>query len=168
MNVSFVGTKALAAELGDSGRGVGISQVVPFPWNLSAPVVKGIRRTSSRTQGTTASTSRAWRATSRPRCSSKDCAAPARSRPAKDSSRRWRRCAISTGRIQRHLYADRSQWFEIHRADRDRPRGQDSSLTRERSKRRGSFLDGRRAFSRQRSTESRRGGNLVPVLPEQR
>ena len=40
MNVSFVGSKALAAELGDSGRGVGISQVVPFPWNLSAPVVK--------------------------------------------------------------------------------------------------------------------------------
>ena len=40
MNVSFVGTKALATELGESGRGVGISQVVPFPWNLSAPVVK--------------------------------------------------------------------------------------------------------------------------------
>jgi branched-chain amino acid transport system substrate-binding protein len=40
MNVSFVGSKALATELGESGRGVGISQVVPFPWNLSAPVVK--------------------------------------------------------------------------------------------------------------------------------
>jgi ABC-type branched-subunit amino acid transport system substrate-binding protein len=44
MNVSFVGTKALAAELGESGRGVGISQVVPFPWNLSAPVVKEYQR----------------------------------------------------------------------------------------------------------------------------
>ena len=31
MNVSFVGSKALATELGESGRGVGISQVVPFP-----------------------------------------------------------------------------------------------------------------------------------------
>jgi len=40
MNVSFVGTKALATELGDSGRGVGISQVVPFPWSPSIPVVK--------------------------------------------------------------------------------------------------------------------------------
>jgi ABC-type branched-subunit amino acid transport system substrate-binding protein len=40
MNVSFVGSKALATELGEAGRGVGISQVVPFPWSLSAPVVK--------------------------------------------------------------------------------------------------------------------------------
>jgi branched-chain amino acid transport system substrate-binding protein len=40
MNVSFVGSKALAHEAGVEGRGVGISQVVPFPWNLSARVVK--------------------------------------------------------------------------------------------------------------------------------
>src|SRR6266702_5314769 len=40
MNVSFVGSKALAHEAGPVGRGVGISQVVPFPWNLSARVVK--------------------------------------------------------------------------------------------------------------------------------
>ncbi len=40
MNVSFVGSKALAHEAGPAGRGVGISQVVPFPWNLSARVVK--------------------------------------------------------------------------------------------------------------------------------
>jgi ABC-type branched-subunit amino acid transport system substrate-binding protein len=40
MNVSFVGSKALAHESGAAGRGVGISQVVPFPWNLSAKVVK--------------------------------------------------------------------------------------------------------------------------------
>jgi len=40
MNVSFVGSKALAHESGQDGRGVGISQVVPFPWNLSARVVK--------------------------------------------------------------------------------------------------------------------------------
>jgi len=40
MNVSFVGSKALAAETGTAGRGVGVSQVVPFPWNLGTPVVK--------------------------------------------------------------------------------------------------------------------------------
>jgi ABC-type branched-subunit amino acid transport system substrate-binding protein len=40
MNVSFVGSRALAAELGDVGRGVGISQVVPFPWNVGTPIVR--------------------------------------------------------------------------------------------------------------------------------
>ena len=42
-NVSFVGSKALAAELGPVGRGVQISQVVPFPWDNSIPVVKEYR-----------------------------------------------------------------------------------------------------------------------------
>ena len=40
LNVSFVGSRALAAELGSEGRGVGVSQVVPFPWNIGTPVVK--------------------------------------------------------------------------------------------------------------------------------
>ena len=40
LNVSFVGSKALAHEAGPAGRGVGVSQVVPFPWNISARVVK--------------------------------------------------------------------------------------------------------------------------------
>ena len=40
MNVSFVGSKVLAHATGPAGRGVGVSQVVPFPWNLSARVVK--------------------------------------------------------------------------------------------------------------------------------
>lgn len=44
MNVSFVGTKALAAELGDEGRGVAISQVVPFPWNVGTPIVKDYQK----------------------------------------------------------------------------------------------------------------------------
>jgi len=39
-NVSFVGSKALADALGDNGSGVAISQVVPFPWGTSVPVVK--------------------------------------------------------------------------------------------------------------------------------
>jgi len=39
-NVSFVGAKALADALGADGSGVAISQVVPFPWGTSVPVVK--------------------------------------------------------------------------------------------------------------------------------
>ena len=42
-NVSFVGSKALAQALGTDGRGVQISQVVPFPWDSSVPVVKEYR-----------------------------------------------------------------------------------------------------------------------------
>jgi ABC-type branched-subunit amino acid transport system substrate-binding protein len=42
-NVSFVGSKALARELDKEGRGVQISQVVPFPWDTSVPVVKEYR-----------------------------------------------------------------------------------------------------------------------------
>lgn len=38
--VSFVGSRALARELGQSGAGVGISQVVPFPWAGTVPVVR--------------------------------------------------------------------------------------------------------------------------------
>lgn len=40
VNISFVGSKALAKELGKDGEGVIISQVVPFPWDSSIPVVK--------------------------------------------------------------------------------------------------------------------------------
>ena len=39
VNISFVGSDALAAELGPDGEGVIISQVVPFPWDTSVPVV---------------------------------------------------------------------------------------------------------------------------------
>ncbi len=39
-NVSFVGSKALAEALGPEGRGVMISQVVPYPWSPMVPIVK--------------------------------------------------------------------------------------------------------------------------------
>lgn len=39
VNISFVGSDALAKELGAAGEGVIISQVVPFPWDKSIPVV---------------------------------------------------------------------------------------------------------------------------------
>ena len=38
--VSFVGGKALASELGADGRGVAVSQVVPFPWGDVLPLVR--------------------------------------------------------------------------------------------------------------------------------
>lgn len=39
MTISFVGSKALAAELGADGDGVIVSQVVPQPWDSNLPVV---------------------------------------------------------------------------------------------------------------------------------
>lgn len=43
-NVSFVGSKALANELGKDGRGVVISQVVPFPWDKRADIAREYRK----------------------------------------------------------------------------------------------------------------------------
>jgi len=37
-NVSFVGTQALADELGREGRGIMISQVMPFPFSTTTPI----------------------------------------------------------------------------------------------------------------------------------
>jgi len=42
--VSFVGSRALANELGTAGAGVGISQVVPFPWSHTVPVVRDYQK----------------------------------------------------------------------------------------------------------------------------
>ena len=39
VNISFVGASALAQELGPDGKGVVVSQVVPFPWDASLKVV---------------------------------------------------------------------------------------------------------------------------------
>ena len=39
VNISFVGSKALAQELGPDGEGVIVSQVVPFPWDDSIRIV---------------------------------------------------------------------------------------------------------------------------------
>ena len=47
-NVSFVGSTALANELGKEGAGVAISQVVPFPWSLSVPVVEEFNNLAKR------------------------------------------------------------------------------------------------------------------------
>jgi len=50
-NVSFVGSKALAKELDREGRGVQISQVVPFPWDSTVPVVKEYRKAIEEAKG---------------------------------------------------------------------------------------------------------------------
>jgi ABC-type branched-subunit amino acid transport system substrate-binding protein len=39
VNISFVGANVLAKELGHDGEGVIVSQVVPFPWDVSVKVV---------------------------------------------------------------------------------------------------------------------------------
>ncbi len=40
VNISFVGSSALSRELGAEGEGVVVTQVVPFPWDSSLPIVK--------------------------------------------------------------------------------------------------------------------------------
>ncbi len=52
MNVSFVGTSALQASLtSQEASGIGVAQVVPFPWNERLPVVKEYQRLMRRYQG---------------------------------------------------------------------------------------------------------------------
>lgn len=40
VNISFVGSEALAAELGDKGAGVVVTQVVPFPNDTASPLIR--------------------------------------------------------------------------------------------------------------------------------
>ncbi len=47
MTVSFVGSNALAEQLGPRGEGVVVTQVVPFPSDTSVPVVASYRRALS-------------------------------------------------------------------------------------------------------------------------
>lgn len=47
VNISFVGSNALAEELGSDGGGVFVTQVVPFPWDRSQDVVASYRRALS-------------------------------------------------------------------------------------------------------------------------
>ena len=44
VNISFVGSKALSAELGTNGTGVVVTQVVPFPKDTSLPLVDRYHR----------------------------------------------------------------------------------------------------------------------------
>ncbi len=47
MTVSFVGSNALAEQLGPRGEGVIVTQVVPFPTDSSVPIVESYRRALS-------------------------------------------------------------------------------------------------------------------------
>ena len=44
ITISFVGSEALAAELGSDGAGVIVSQVVPFPFDAATPVVASYQK----------------------------------------------------------------------------------------------------------------------------
>jgi len=44
VNISFVGSDALAAELGSAGAGVLVTQVVPFPYDASQPLVAAYQK----------------------------------------------------------------------------------------------------------------------------
>lgn len=44
VNISFVGSNALAKELGDAGKGVYVTQVVPFPEDASIPLVASYQK----------------------------------------------------------------------------------------------------------------------------
>lgn len=48
--LSPVGAELLAAELGEGARGIGISQVMPYPWNDTVPVVKEYHRLMEKQQ----------------------------------------------------------------------------------------------------------------------
>jgi ABC-type branched-subunit amino acid transport system substrate-binding protein len=50
-NVSFVGTQALADELGEQGAGVVVSQVVPSPYNPARPVTRDFIADTKRSNG---------------------------------------------------------------------------------------------------------------------
>jgi ABC-type branched-subunit amino acid transport system substrate-binding protein len=51
-NVSFVGTQALADELGSQGAGVVVSQVVPSPYNPARPITRDFLADIKRANGT--------------------------------------------------------------------------------------------------------------------
>lgn len=44
LNISFTGSKALASDLGAEGEGIIITQVVPFPFDASLPLVDGYQK----------------------------------------------------------------------------------------------------------------------------
>ncbi len=48
MTLSPVGTEQLVQELGPEARGIGISQVVPYPWNDIVPVVRDYQKLGSK------------------------------------------------------------------------------------------------------------------------
>lgn len=53
--ISFVGADSLAQDLGGEGAGVVVSQVVPFPWDTSLPLVTSYQKAMAATDGKTKS-----------------------------------------------------------------------------------------------------------------
>lgn len=48
MTLSPVGTEQLVQELGQEARGIGVSQVVPYPWNDTVPVVRDYQKLAAK------------------------------------------------------------------------------------------------------------------------
>lgn len=48
MTLSPVGTEQLIQELGNTARGIGVSQVVPYPWNDIVPVVREYQKLAAK------------------------------------------------------------------------------------------------------------------------
>ena len=46
VNISFVGANALAKELGEDGKGVVVTQVVPFPWRHEPPACGSVPKSA--------------------------------------------------------------------------------------------------------------------------
>jgi len=90
VNISFVGANALARELGTAGEGVIVSQVVPFPWDVSLKVVADYQAAQRALDpGLTPDSSR-WKDISR----ASRAAALERARTGPDT--RWACCRSST------------------------------------------------------------------------
>jgi ABC-type branched-subunit amino acid transport system substrate-binding protein len=118
MNVSFVGTKALAAELGTEGRGVAVSQVVPFPWNVGMPVVKDYQK---HVGAGNATADYGFGSLHRRPCVRRRIASGGEQSDAGELHQRDGDAArLRRRRILRDLHALRSQRVEVRRSHRDR------------------------------------------------
>ena len=121
MNVSFVGSQALANELGPEGRGVAISQVVPFPWNIGAPVVKEYQKALVAETG-----KENYSFTSLEGFIAAKVLVEGLRRAGRDLTREKLVTALETlqrlrrRRLHRHLHGQRPQRLALRRAHRDR------------------------------------------------
>jgi branched-chain amino acid transport system substrate-binding protein len=96
VNISFVGSDALARELGSDGAGVVVTQVVPFPGDPAIPVVARYQAALKRAIPPRSPASSRSRATWSGASSRRRWRRSRASRPAKPSSRRSLRPGAST------------------------------------------------------------------------
>ncbi|MCK7481396.1 MAG: hypothetical protein M0C28_32575 [Candidatus Moduliflexus flocculans] len=93
MTLSVVGPEALAADLAEAGRGVGISQVVPYPRVDTLPVLAEYRDIYVRGAKGVPSVHQPRGLHRRQGSGRRPAPSPARNSRARSSCRRWSRCA---------------------------------------------------------------------------